>query len=101
MDFVTGMDYLPSLEVFVTSSVDKTVKLWDQRMMLLRELHFGDPVTAIKFLNSRGDLLLGCASSALFVKVQDCKNLHLLFLITDKLRFGRYTAVVFAPIGRA
>ena len=69
---VSSMDYLSSLSIFITSGEDRTVKVWDRNMTLIREMQFGEPVKSACFLNSRGDVLVGLSDGVSLVRVQDC-----------------------------
>lgn len=49
----------PHLKLFATSSEDQSIKLWNIKNQLVRELNFDDTLCGVCFANHRGDLLVG------------------------------------------
>eukprot|EP01135_Chromosphaera_perkinsii_P000052 Nk52_evm3s24 gene=Nk52_evmTU3s24 len=56
---ITGLSVCENLHIYLTSSKDGTIKIWDAENSLIREMQLGTPVTAARFANSRGDILVG------------------------------------------
>lgn len=64
-----SVDYLPMKSdnhdsqklggLFVTGGKDGLVKVWNIKKELIREIKFPEPITAVCFLNSSADLLVG------------------------------------------
>ncbi|KAJ3246359.1 hypothetical protein HDU78_007261 [Chytriomyces hyalinus] len=57
-DTLTSICGVKKLGLFVTSSLDATIKVWDLTNNLVRELQFHHPISSIAVSNRRGDLLL-------------------------------------------
>lgn len=68
-DELMSVDYLPMKSdnhdsqklggLFVTGGKDGLVKVWNIKKELIREIKFPEPITAVCFLNSSADLLVG------------------------------------------
>ena len=56
---VTSVSVCESLHLYLTSSTDGTIKVWDTDNSLIREMNIGIPITSASFLNAKGDILLG------------------------------------------
>ncbi|KAL8587712.1 hypothetical protein ACOMHN_020930 [Nucella lapillus] len=54
---VTSLQKCPLLRIFATSSLDCTIKIWDDQNELVRELIFLTPVADCCFASDMGDLL--------------------------------------------
>ena len=81
---ISGLCGSKSLNIFATSSLDMTVKVWDgMDNSLLREVQFPSKLTSIAFLNKRGDLLVGLDTEICIIKVQDYLSFNLLRYIMD------------------
>ncbi|KAJ3178754.1 WD repeat-containing protein 87 [Geranomyces variabilis] len=69
---VTGLAYCKASGIVASGSLDGTVKIWDgTENILLREIQFAYPVTAVQFANPRGDLLVALPEEVVAVRVQD------------------------------
>ncbi|KAJ3324179.1 WD repeat-containing protein 87, partial [Gonapodya sp. JEL0774] len=78
---VTSVALVENLNLFATASVDGTVKVWTRECALVREVQFNEPVSAVEFLNSRGDLVVGLEDGVNIVKCQDYLPRHILLAI--------------------
>ena len=54
-----GFDFHPLHGLFVSGGPDMTVKVFNLKKQILREIRFPQPVTGIAFSNAKGDLLVG------------------------------------------
>lgn len=54
-----SIDILFDKGLFVTSSRDGLVKIWNIKKDLLREIKFNEPIYSASFLNSDADLAVG------------------------------------------
>ncbi|KAJ3085136.1 hypothetical protein HK102_000286, partial [Quaeritorhiza haematococci] len=68
---VTDIAYLPAYDIWASASTDGTVKIWDANAHLLREILFNQPIAAVCFANSRGDLLIALRDQIAVVRIQD------------------------------
>ncbi|KAJ3127358.1 WD repeat-containing protein 87 [Nowakowskiella sp. JEL0407] len=57
-DTVTSLCSIPDLSVFVSSSLDRTLRVWDTFNSLIREIKFQHPIDSICVINFKGDLLI-------------------------------------------
>ncbi|KAI9330745.1 hypothetical protein BDR26DRAFT_871157, partial [Obelidium mucronatum] len=57
-DTITTIASIKKLGLFVTSSVDSTIKIWDLQNNLVREIQFHEPITSLAIANPRGDILI-------------------------------------------
>ncbi|XP_048581685.1 uncharacterized protein LOC5517160 isoform X2 [Nematostella vectensis] len=64
---IISVDANRSLGIFCSSSTDGFVKLWDQQKMLLREIALDDTLTAVCFLNLKGDIIIGLKQQLFFI----------------------------------
>jgi WD40 repeat protein len=56
---ITGLDYLPSLDIFVSASADGSLKLWDHEGTVFRDIRYDKPVQSACFATAQGDLCMG------------------------------------------
>eukprot|EP00357_Protocruzia_adherens_P012181 CAMPEP_0115043298 /NCGR_PEP_ID=MMETSP0216-20121206/46791_1 /TAXON_ID=223996 /ORGANISM="Protocruzia adherens, Strain Boccale" /LENGTH=447 /DNA_ID=CAMNT_0002425603 /DNA_START=306 /DNA_END=1649 /DNA_ORIENTATION=+ len=56
--------------IYVTGSVDKTVKIFDLNKGFLREIQMSEEIHGVKFLNEEGDLLIGHADKVSVLPVE-------------------------------
>lgn len=56
---VSDIAFYPNKNLFITSSADGYVKIWNIKKELLREIKFPEPVYSVSFLNEHGDILVG------------------------------------------
>lgn len=65
---ITSLVFLPKQEVFVSSSADGLIKVWQcEENILLRELQFAEPVLGLTRANGRGDVLVAFGSRVEFI----------------------------------
>ncbi|RKP20667.1 hypothetical protein ROZALSC1DRAFT_27866, partial [Rozella allomycis CSF55] len=65
---VTRISSHSILQLYVTSSIDGLVKLWDNDNTLIREIQFSEPVYSVCFANEKADLLVGLENSVALVR---------------------------------
>ncbi|KAI9204830.1 uncharacterized protein BJ171DRAFT_598856 [Polychytrium aggregatum] len=58
-DAVTAICPIPMLGLFISSSRDGTLRLWDSFNTLIREVQFTQPLEAVCVNSERGDILVG------------------------------------------
>lgn len=68
---LTSLEFSPTLQLFATSSMDGTVKVWNMDNKLVREIHIGQPVTSVAFANRRGDLVVGVHDEVSLLETKD------------------------------
>lgn len=73
-DVITNITSLPELGLFVSTSKDMTLKLWDLEGALIREVQFQQPLNAISACNAKGDLILGINDRLDIFKGHHCKT---------------------------
>ncbi|XP_063952989.1 uncharacterized protein LOC129257363 [Lytechinus pictus] len=56
---VVGMDACPDRGIFVSCSADAIIKVWNCNKTLLTEITLSQTLSTAKFLNAKGDLLIG------------------------------------------
>ena len=57
---------------------DSSLKVWDSKGVIIRDIQFNENVTCVSFANERGDLLVGLSNEINLIRMQDCK-LHFSF----------------------
>lgn len=69
-DELEYIDVLYDQGIFMTSSRDGLVKIWNLKKELLREIKFNEPIFAACFLNSNADIAIGHSGqiSVIFAK---------------------------------
>jgi WD40 repeat protein len=72
-DELQSIDILYSRGLFVTGAKDGLIKVWNIRKELIREIKFPEPITAVSFLNQRGDILVGHVGKVSSVMADDYK----------------------------
>ncbi|KAJ3234305.1 hypothetical protein HDU81_001518 [Chytriomyces hyalinus] len=68
VDTVTSVCPIPLLGLFVTTSRDCTIRIWDMFNSLVREIKFHDPLECLCVSSVRGDLLVGIQSRIDIIK---------------------------------
>ncbi|XP_067652672.1 WD repeat-containing protein 97-like isoform X2 [Haliotis asinina] len=58
-DLITGMTSCPRMKLFATSSMDGTIRIWNETNTLTRLLRLNTTPLSIGFCSHKGDLLLG------------------------------------------
>ncbi|KAJ2998130.1 WD repeat-containing protein 87 [Globomyces sp. JEL0801] len=58
-------------QLWAATYADKSVKVWDSKNNLIREIQFNQNLSSISFANDRGDLLVGLSNQISLVKIQD------------------------------
>ncbi|XP_041375421.1 WD repeat-containing protein 97-like isoform X2 [Gigantopelta aegis] len=66
VDSITGMSSCPRMKLFATSSLDGTIRIWNETNNLVRVLKLDIVPYSIGFCSKRGDILLG-AGDHLFI----------------------------------
>jgi len=56
---VTSCVAFPLLEIFVTASLDGSLRVWNTGCVLIREVCFDEPITSMTSVSDRGDILIG------------------------------------------
>lgn len=68
-----SVDMLQTRGLFVTGARDGLIKVWNFRKELVREIKFPEPITAVCFLNPKGDILVGHVGKVSSVMAGDYK----------------------------
>lgn len=68
-----SVDMLQSKGLFVSGGKDGLIKVWNFRKELVREIKFPEPITAVCFLNPKGDILVGHIGKVSSVMAVDYK----------------------------
>ena len=68
---ITSLSTCPYLRLFVTSSKDGTIKIWDFDNHMISEIDFEMPLTSVTFANDRGDLLVALQLHISKVRAED------------------------------
>ena len=68
---VTSLSACPYLSIFVTSSKDGTIKVWNFDNQLVSDIDFGGTVSCVAFANNRGDLLVGVQIEVSIIRAED------------------------------
>ena len=66
-----GIDFHPKLEIFVSGGPDATVKIFNIKKEILKEIKFPQPVTGVIFKNPEGDLMISHEEKVSVVRYQD------------------------------
>ncbi|TPX33085.1 hypothetical protein SmJEL517_g03923 [Synchytrium microbalum] len=75
---VMSISNLTSIGLFLTTSMDGCVKVWDANTnSLLREIQLEDSLGAAAFANTKGDLVIGMSQEIVYIKNQDYLPLDL------------------------
>jgi hypothetical protein len=72
-DKLSATDYHPVLGLYVSGGLDRYVRIFNLKKELLKEIKFPQPVTAVCFLNARGDVIVGHNTKVSIVMVEDLK----------------------------
>ncbi|KAI9190859.1 uncharacterized protein BJ171DRAFT_605914 [Polychytrium aggregatum] len=75
---ITCIVHLASYSIWASSSINGTIRIWDQGGALLREIQFNETILSILFCNDRGDLLVGLRDQIAVVAIQEYLPLALL-----------------------
>ena len=75
-----------TLRLFVTSSEDYSVKIWNCDNQLVREMSFDESLCGVCFANSRGDILVGFQSQISLVTILNYLPLSYLEIVS-KMHF--------------
>ena len=68
---ISDIAYFSKKNMFITSSADGYVKVWNIKKELIREIKFPEPVYSVSFLNEEGDLLVGHHGKVSIVAAKD------------------------------
>lgn len=72
-DELQSIDILYSKGLYVTGAKDGLIKVWNIKKEMIREIKFPEPITAVSFLNQRGDILVGHVGKVSSVMAVDYK----------------------------
>ena len=72
-DELQTIDILYSRGLYVTGGKDGLIKVWNSKKELIREIKFPEPITAVSFLNSNADILVGHVGKVSSVMAVDYK----------------------------
>jgi WD40 repeat protein len=72
-DELQSIDLLVSKGLFVTGGRDGLVKVWNLKKELIREIKFPEPITAVNFMNPKGDILVGHVGKVSSILASDYK----------------------------
>ena len=75
----------PRAKLWAANYDDSSVKVWDSKGVLIRDIQFNEHVTCVCFANERGDLLVGLSNEINLVRIQDCTLLSLHFTYLSNL----------------
>jgi WD40 repeat protein len=56
---LTATDFHPILRLYVTAGLDKALRIWNEKMELLKEVRFPQPIVGARFMNPQGDIIVG------------------------------------------
>ena len=68
---ITSLNVCPYLKLFVSSSIDGTIKVWSFDNQMVAEIDFGVPLTSVGFANDQGDLLVGLQLHISIIRAAD------------------------------
>ena len=68
---LTSIECFLGVKLFLTSSYDGLVKVWNIKKQLIREVKFPDPISCVTFLNEQSDLLIGHLEKLSTIKSSD------------------------------
>jgi len=68
---VTSIDAHAGLKIIASGDVSGLIKIWNFRRQLIREIKFTEPISAVCFLNVRGDLIVGHKGKLSRILAQD------------------------------
>ena len=66
-----GIDYHPKLELFISGGPDATVKIFNIKKEVFKEIKFPQPVTGVVFMNPEGDLMISHEEKVSVVPYQE------------------------------
>ena len=98
-----GIDYHQKLELFATGGPDQTVKIFNLKKEILKEIKFPQPVSGVVFLNPAGDLMIGHNEKVSVVNYSELAmpNRSTVISKSDKLAFvGRRQKVTWKTFAR-
>jgi WD40 repeat protein len=58
---ITSIDVHQDAGLIITGSIDKSIKIWNTKKQIIREIKFPDSIESVKFLNPEGSILVGHA----------------------------------------
>ena len=95
---VTCIDYHCLLKLIATGDVGGLIKIWNYRRMLVREIKFTEPISAMQFLNRKGDLIVGHKGKLSKIKAEDYFPYPEFMEIPSPEEYGRVLKNNSAPI---
>jgi len=72
-DRLSATDYHPVLGLYVSVGLDRYVRIFNLKKEMLKEIKFPQPVNAVCFLNTRGDIIVGHSTKVSIIMVEDLK----------------------------
>ncbi|ORX55460.1 hypothetical protein BCR36DRAFT_410381 [Piromyces finnis] len=75
---IISIIYLKGLDIFISTSNDNVIRIWDKQKNIIREIQFIDNIHSICFLNAKGDLLIGLENQLDIIKAKDYLPLNIL-----------------------
>jgi WD40 repeat protein len=72
-DELESIDFLYEKGLFVTGGKDGSVKVWNIKKDLIREIKFPEPITSVCFLNANADILVGHVGKVSSILAKDYK----------------------------
>lgn len=76
-DCITNIIGIPKVDIFVSVSLDKTLKVWNSQNTLLREIVFYAPLETVCLCTPKGDILFGIKDRVDIIKYHQCKLMPL------------------------
>jgi len=80
-DIIRAICPVSRLELFVTVSQDKSLKIWDYDNCLVKDILFEDSMCAICCIDNTLDLLIGVSDRIDILKASDCKYIYIYIYI--------------------
>ncbi|XP_071957525.1 WD repeat-containing protein 97-like isoform X2 [Antedon mediterranea] len=59
IDMITGISCCPRMRLFASSSLDSTIRIWDQRNRLVRIVRLNAEPLSLNFFSEKADLMIG------------------------------------------
>lgn len=73
MDTITGLASCSKMKIIASSSVDNTVRIWNENNILIRIIKLNARPHSITFCSSKGDLLVGIGDHVHIIDYKNCK----------------------------
>ena len=89
-DIIRAICPIRRLELFVTVSQDKSLKIWDYDNCLVKDILFQDSMCAICCIDNTLDLLIGISDRIDILKATDCKFFFFFILYYNYIKYFFY-----------